>query len=137
MSQVAHEGDDIIGRLGPTSWCLLAAALFGASTPACKWLLAQTGPIALAALLYFGAALVALPSAFSASLGGLGDGVTRRRLVGVILFGGVLGPILIMLGLDAAPAGSVALPVNRLLNVIFTSPCPAGCSPEFLAGVSP
>ena len=42
----------------PVMWCLAAAALFGASTPASKWLLdAQVGPLTLAGLLYLGAAV--------------------------------------------------------------------------------
>ena len=50
--------------IGPVVWCILAAALFGVSTPACKHLLGeQLGPIALASLLYLGAGLGTLPFA--------------------------------------------------------------------------
>jgi len=49
---------------GPVLWCLLAAALFGASTPASKLLLDDAvGPLTLAGLLYPGAALATLPFA--------------------------------------------------------------------------
>lgn len=92
----------------PALWCLLAAALFGASTPVAKALLDGIGPVTLAGLFYAGAALATAPSALRErwSRGEL------PRLVGACLFGGVLGPILVMLGLRLAPAGSVALWLN-------------------------
>lgn len=92
----------------PASWCLLAAALFGASTPVAKALLGGIGPITLAGLFYAGAALATAPSALRQpwSRGEL------PRLVGACLFGGVLGPALVMIGLGLAPAGSVALWLN-------------------------
>lgn len=66
------------------------------------------GPITLAGLFYAGAALATAPSALRQpwSRGEL------PRLVGACIFGGVLGPILVMLGLRLAPAGSVALWLN-------------------------
>jgi drug/metabolite transporter (DMT)-like permease len=49
---------------GPVLSCLLAAALFGASTPASKLLLDEAvGPLTLAGLLYLGAGIATLPSA--------------------------------------------------------------------------
>lgn len=92
----------------PALWCLLAAALFGASTPVAKALLGGIGPVTLAGLFYAGAALATAPWALRQpwSRGEL------PRLVGACLFGGVLGPILVMLGLRLAPAGSVALWLN-------------------------
>ena len=62
-------------RLGaPIWWCLGAAVLFGASTPASKGLLdAQVGPFTLAGLLYLGAALAMLPFASR------GGAALRRR----------------------------------------------------------
>ncbi len=94
----------------PILGCLIAAALFGASTPASKSLLSDVGPFTLAGLLYLGAALAMLP--FS-----LKDGLTnvvmdrrnRLRLAGVVLFGGVLAPVLLLTALSASPAASVAL----------------------------
>lgn len=92
----------------PALWCLLAAALFGASTPIAKALLEGIGPITLAGLFYSGAALATAPAALRQpwSRGEL------PRLLGACLFGGVLGPILVMFGLQLAPAGSVALWLN-------------------------
>jgi drug/metabolite transporter (DMT)-like permease len=92
----------------PALWCLLAAALFGASTPIAKGLLGDVGPVTLAGLFYAGAALATAPSALRApwARGEL------PRLVGACVFGGVLGPAFVMLGLRMAPAGSVALWLN-------------------------
>lgn len=91
----------------PALWCLLAAALFGASTPVSKALLGGLGPFTLAGLLYLGAALATAPFAR-----GAWDGRELRRLLGAVVFGGVLGPVLVLLGLKLAPAGSVALWLN-------------------------
>jgi drug/metabolite transporter (DMT)-like permease len=97
----------------PIFWCLAAAALFGASTPASKALLGGIGPITLAGLLYLGAALGVLPFA---RRGGDASLIVRprnlARLGGAVVFGGVLAPALLMLGLRLAPAGSVSLWLN-------------------------
>jgi drug/metabolite transporter (DMT)-like permease len=95
---------------GPAAWCLVAAVLFGASTPAAKPLLPATGPVLLSGLLYFGAALAVGPAAYR-QWGT--HRVTRRgsngRLLGAVLLGGVAGPLLLFWGLSLAPAGSVSL----------------------------
>jgi drug/metabolite transporter (DMT)-like permease len=99
---------------GPALWCVIAAILFGASTPACKPLVSQLGPLLLSGLLYLGAALAVAPWA----LRGIGqlrrnvDGRTLARLVGAVVFGGIVGPVLLLMGLSLAPAGSVALWLN-------------------------
>ncbi len=96
----------------PVAWCLLAAALFGASTPVARWLLDGIGPLTLAGLFYLGAAIGTAPWA----LRGHGGEARRRadtpRLLGAVLFGGVVGPVLVLLGLRLAPAASVALWLN-------------------------
>ena len=100
-------------RAIPVFWCLAAAALFGASTPASKALLAGLGPLALAGLLYLGAAIAVLPFSFR---GGSPRLRKRKRnrlmLLGAVVFGGGLGPVLLLLGLSLAPAASVALWLN-------------------------
>ena len=92
---------------------LLAALLFGASTPASKWLLATVTPLQLAGLLYLGAALgTALP--FLRQRGTL-RAMGRRnalRLLGAIALGGIVGPVLLLVGLRASLAGSVSLLLN-------------------------
>ncbi|MFZ5479664.1 MAG: DMT family transporter [Myxococcota bacterium] len=92
----------------PFLWCLLAAALFGASTPVAKALLDGAGPLALAGLFYLGAAIATAPWALRSPWTTKDLG----RLVGAVLFGGVAGPVLVLLGLRMAPAGSVALWLN-------------------------
>ncbi len=88
----------------PAAWCLLAAALFGASTPVARALLDGIGPITLAGLFYLGAALGTAPWALT----GHAPAARRRqdlpRLVAAVAFGGVIGPVLVLLGLRAAPA---------------------------------
>lgn len=98
-------------------FALLSAALFGASTPAAKALLGSIDPPVLAGLLYCGA--------------GAGVAVLRRvlrsRLVesqdteasltapdlpwlaGAIVAGGILGPVLLMLGLSRTDAATASL----------------------------
>lgn len=92
----------------PALWCLAAAALFGASTPVAKELLGGIGPITLAGLFYLGAAVATAPFA----LGRPWDRSELGRLLGAVVFGGVLGPVLVLFGLRLAPAGSVALWLN-------------------------
>ena len=102
-------------RATPVIWCLAAAALFGASTPAAKALLDGLGPLALAGLLYVGAALAVLPFSFR----GGSPRLRRKRknilmLLGAVVFGGGLGPVLLMIGLDRASAdtgGQHAAPI--------------------------
>jgi drug/metabolite transporter (DMT)-like permease len=94
---------------------LLSAALFGASTPASKWLLADLEPFQLAGLLYLGAAAATAPAYVrerhrSAPL--RLDAANRRRLAGAVIAGGMLGPVMLLFGLSQAPAGSVALLLN-------------------------
>jgi drug/metabolite transporter (DMT)-like permease len=71
------------------------------------------GPLPLAGLLYLGAALAVGP--FAAR----GGSATRRRaprnlvaLAGAVVFGGVLGPALLLYGLRLAPSASVSLWLN-------------------------
>ncbi len=99
---------------------IAAAALFGAGTPLAKILLGSTSPWMLAGLLYLGS--------------GVGLGVyrlvARRRRVrlaraeilplsGAILFGGVIGPVLLMLGLSRMPATGASLLLNA--EGVFTA----------------
>lgn len=99
----------------PIVMALLAAALFGAATPASKWLLAALTPIQLAGLLYLGGGIATIPA--SLREGGLrlpprADRRNRARLAGAVVIGGVLGPILLLSGLHVASAASVSLWLN-------------------------
>lgn len=110
------EGEGTEGRRSvamPVAWCLASAALFGASTPACKLLVGEMGPVTLAGLLYLGAALATAPFARHGGVPSRQrDPGNLRRLAGAVLFGGVLGPVALMASLTAAPSASVALWLN-------------------------
>ena len=101
-------------------YALLAAALFGASTPFAKLLVGHTGPVALAALLYLGSGIGLLACFIVRSFARrAGDqppaGLTRADLPwlgGAIASGGVAGPVLLMLGLTMTPASSASLLLN-------------------------
>ncbi|MCB0137808.1 MAG: DMT family transporter, partial [Caldilineaceae bacterium] len=102
-------------RIRPFLLALAAAALFGAATPFSKSLLADLSPFQLSGLLYLGAAAGVLPIA----LRGRGllrpwamDTRTRRLLLGAVIFGGIVGPVLMLFGLRMAAAASVALWLN-------------------------
>ena len=98
---------------GPIAIALLSAALFGAATPASKWLLGALTPLQLAGLLYLGAALGVAPSLVRSRALPFPRGRRERRLLlGAIGLGGVLGPVLLLLGLSLASAASVALWLN-------------------------
>src|SRR5512144_2919786 len=93
---------------------LLAAALFGASTPVAKSLLEEVGPTTLAGLLYLG---TGIGLAAFAILRTLFDFNRREAplqpadwpwLAGVVLTGGILGPILLMAGLKTTPAANAS-----------------------------
>ena len=110
---MSRSGKQTATSLAPVSWCLVSAVLFGASTPASKLLLGSTSPLLLSGVLYLGAAAATAPSA----LRGLGQlrRVDRRNgfyLLGAVLCGGVIGPVLLLIGLSLAPAGSVSLWLN-------------------------
>ncbi len=99
---------------------LAAAALFGASTPLCKPLVAKLAPMTLAGLLYLGAAMALAPVALRGGLAPFARrGANLARLAGVVVFGGALAPVLLLAALERAPAGSVALWLN--LEVVATA----------------
>jgi drug/metabolite transporter (DMT)-like permease len=100
-------------------WQALAASvLFGVSTPLAKWLLGEIAPGMLAGLLYAGSGIgllgwmlwrrIRLPEPYEASL--------RKRdlpwLAGAVMFGGVCGPLLLMLGLAHTSAANASLLLN-------------------------
>lgn len=98
---------------------LLAAALFGASTPFAKLLVGDTPPVLLAGLLYAGSGI------------GLGTWLLVRKLwfsrgneattlaaadvpwlAGAVLSGGVLGPVFLMSGLTLVAGSTASLLLN-------------------------
>ncbi|MEO6526347.1 MAG: EamA family transporter [Gemmatimonadaceae bacterium] len=103
---------------------LLAAALFGISTPIAKGLLAGTSPQVLAGLLYLGSgAGLGTLWIVQRTRGRRGEAPLARRdlgwLAGAVLFGGVLAPLALMTGLSRTPASASALLLN--LEGVFTA----------------
>lgn len=98
---------------------LLAAMLFGASTPLVQWAGAGLGPFTTAALLYGGAALLGAalrqPVEREAAVrrGDLG------RLLLMALFGAVLGPVALAWGLQHTSGTSASLMLA--LEALFTA----------------
>lgn len=100
---------------------LLAAALFGASTPFAKILADQTSPAMLAGLLYFSSG-VALLAWFALRRAAATTKITRapsflaRRdlpwFTGAVVAGGVVAPLLLFTGLAATPASTASLLLN-------------------------
>lgn len=97
-----------------------AALLFGAGTPLAKWLLDAVSPWLLAGLLYLGS--------------GLGLALYRRLVrspavrpprnevfwfAGAILAGGIVAPVLLMIGLTGMPASGASLLLNA--EGVFTA----------------
>ena len=94
---------------------LIAAALFGAATPASKALLASISPFQLAGMLYLGAAIGVLPLVIRQRSLALPIHLPRRtrlQLLGAVAFGGLFGPVLLLFGLRLASSASVALWLN-------------------------
>jgi drug/metabolite transporter (DMT)-like permease len=107
------------------AYALAAAALFGASTPLAKLLLADASPLTLAGLLYLGSGV------------GLAAWIALRRvrrraqpaspiaradwpwLAGAIAAGGIAGPALLMFGLARTDASAASLLLN--LEAVLTA----------------
>jgi drug/metabolite transporter (DMT)-like permease len=112
-----------LGSSLPTSGvaaALIAALLFGAGTPAAKALLQSIDPWMLAGWLYLGSGLGltlyrrvigAAPVRLAAH--------ERGWLAGAVLAGGVIGPVLLMLGLTGMAASSASLLLNA--EGVFTA----------------
>ncbi|MCW2747009.1 MAG: EamA/RhaT family transporter [Nocardioidaceae bacterium] len=99
---------------------LAAAVLFGAGTPCAKILLSDVSPVMLAGLLYIGsgAGMTAIRLAKRAPRVRL-TADDRLPLAGAIVFGGVLGPVLLLLGLSSMPASGASLLLNA--EGVFTA----------------
>ena len=101
-------------------YALLAAALFGASTPFAKILVGQVAPVTLAGMLYFGSGLGLLAcfivrAIFNRHAQDKPVALARPDLpwlAGAIAAGGIAGPVLLMAGLALTPASSASLLLN-------------------------
>jgi len=120
-------GEDINGRMDSMMKCeqrkgvtsaLIAALLFGVSTPLAKLAIAVADPVLVAGLLYLGSGFgLAVVRAFRSASG------TERKetplspndlpwLAGGILAGGVAGPIFLLLGLLTTTGSAASLLLN-------------------------
>ena len=114
---------DRVGSKG-VGYALTAALLFGVGAPAAKPFLSDTSPQLVAGLLYLGSGTGLL-------LYWLGRRRSREAneapfgrtdlpwLAGAVLFGGVVGPLLLMAGLARTPASATSLLLN--LEGVFTA----------------
>jgi drug/metabolite transporter (DMT)-like permease len=109
-------------------YAILAALFFGASTPIAKILLGVLNPWLLAGLLYLGAG-VGLGIVFIIQHGIKKTTLKEATLIAsdwkwlasAILLGGILGPILLMVGLAKTQASTASLLLN--LEAVFSVIC--------------
>lgn len=103
-------------------YALLAAALFGASTPLAKLLLSNLSPVLLGGLLYLGSGIGLGLARWVRDDGWQASGLTRVEwpwLLGAIAFGGVLAPVALLYGLTHLAASTASLLLN--LEAVLTA----------------
>jgi len=94
---------------------LLAALLFGASTPMAKQLTGSLPPLLLAGLLYLGSGIGLTLIRCVRDRGWRPSGLSRAEwpwLLGAIVFGGMLGPAALMFGLHRTLSADASLLLN-------------------------
>jgi drug/metabolite transporter (DMT)-like permease len=99
-----------------------AALLFGASTPLAKTLLRDLSPVMLAGLLYLGSGIGLGLLRITRDRGWHVPSMARKEWFWLLLaigFGGVLGPLALMLGLTRTPAATASLLLN--LEAVLTA----------------
>src|SRR5450830_1307524 len=106
--------------LSGTQAALLAALLFGAATPVASLLLRNNSPWMIAALLYLGSGLgLSLYRRLKRAPGVTLARAERLWFAGAIACGGVLAPVLLMVGLTGMPSASASLLLNA--EGVFTA----------------
>ena len=104
------------------AFALLAAALFGASTPLAKWLTGSLSPWLLAGLLYLGSGLGLAVIRLIRDRGWRAGGLPRAEwpwLAVAIATGGILGPLALMFGLTYTSGSTASLLLN--LEAVLTA----------------
>jgi drug/metabolite transporter (DMT)-like permease len=94
---------------------LAAALLFGSSTPFAKQLTGDISPILLAGLLYLGSGIGLMVLRLIRDKGWSHTTMSKHEwpwLITAIFFGGIVGPVLLMLGLTYVSAASGSLLLN-------------------------
>ena len=103
-------------------YALLAALLFGASTPLAKLLVNAVSPVMLGGLLYLGSGIGLLLVRLLRDRGWRASGLQPGEwpwLLGAIAFGGVLGPVALMFGLTRTTGSTASLLLN--LEAVLTA----------------
>jgi len=119
-----HNHAKFAARL-PAFVALASALLFGASTPAAKLVIAQSSPQLLAGMLYLGSGVGMLLWSLSARLIKSQAKQTKLRLADLpwlasaVISGGIIAPLLLMIGLNSTAAGAASLLLN--LEAVFTA----------------
>ena len=104
---------------------LSAAVLFGLSTPIAKRLVGEMPPLLLAGVLYAGSGIGLCLLLAVRAIGAKRTSIVRPHgadvlwLLGAVAFGGVLGPYLLMYGLQLTDSASASLILN--LESVFTA----------------
>jgi len=106
---------------------LLSGLLFGIATPFSKLLLGGLNSFQLAGLLYLGAGLAMVPFILrkDSQVKMLFQSGNKTKTLGIVFFGGFLGPLLLLIGLKAANAASVSIWLNMelvataILGILF------------------
>lgn len=99
-----------------------AALLFGASTPFAKQLAGDMSPVLMAGLLYLGSGIGLWAARIVRDRGFTASGLAEKEwpwLLGAIASGGVLGPLLLMIGLTHTSAADASLLLN--LEAVLTA----------------
>ncbi|MBC3885119.1 DMT family transporter [Undibacterium griseum] len=113
MSQFHSHNTGVSAALG-------AALLFGAGTPLAKLLLAGINPWMLAGLLYLGSGLgLTLYRLFTGAESAKLTGSEAWWFGGAVVSGGVIAPVLLMIGLSGMPASGASLLLNA--EGVFTA----------------
>jgi drug/metabolite transporter (DMT)-like permease len=103
-------------------YALVAAVLFGASTPLAKLLVNTVSPVMLGGLLYLGSGVGMLLIRLLRDRGWRASGLQPAEwpwLLGAIAFGGVLGPVALMFGLTSTTGSTASLLLN--LEAVLTA----------------
>ncbi|WP_139904954.1 DMT family transporter [Clostridium thermarum] len=106
-------------KIFPRIQALLSALLFGASAPLAKMLLGHIEPVSLASFLYLGSGTGLLLYQMITNLigkKGHAEAPLLKKdfpwLLGAVLFGGIIAPIILMSSLKITPASTAALLLN-------------------------
>src|ERR1051325_3202582 len=111
-----------IVNLHSVAAALAAACLFGASTPLAKQLTGDMPALLLAGLLYLGSGVGLLIARLLRDRGWRRSGLMAgewRWLLGAIGFGGLLAPVLLIVGLASTSAATASLLLN--LETVLTA----------------